>query len=497
MAPKAGFRFLALALLGLSACADEATAPVSPDEAAPALARGGAGNRQRAIPDHYVITFKDDVRDPEALAKRLAAAPGDTLLFVYQHALKGFAARLSPASVKGLGHEPQVEVVLPDELGEMDQSGTLWSLDRLDQRGLPLDAVYAPPRDGTGVNLYVIDSGVRKSHREFDWGLRARHGYTAISDGRGSEDCYGHGTHVAATAAGTTYGAAKKATVWAVRIGDCTGSATVSRLLAALDWLAANRVTPAVANLSYTFSARSDIDDATRKVISAGVTFVTSAGNNNADACNYSPKRLSGVLTVAGTTSGDWRHSTSNWGSCVKVFAPGVDVLSAWNGSDTDTRTLTGTSMASPHVAGIAALFLQGDPGAAPWKVQDAIQSSATKDVVVDAKGSPNRLLYAFPVYFGVQVSGPGSINASGSHTWEAMPEGGDGSYTYQWSVYYTRDGSTQSLGTGKTQTLYVNAGSGDFEMRVTSTSAGQSKSASQYVYNASSGGCSSGELIC
>jgi subtilisin family serine protease len=256
-----------------------------------------------------------------------------------------------------------------------------------------------------------------------------------------------------------------------------------------------SRVLPAVANLSYDFSARSDIDEATQKVIDAGVTFVTAAGNKNDDACNYSPKRKSNVLTVAASNSSDWRWAESNWGSCVKIFAPGVGVLSAWKGSDTDTKTLSGTSMASPHVAGVAALYLQGDPGAPPWKVQDAIQSSATTGVIGDPKGSPNRLLYAFPVYFSVSISGPSSISSSGEHTWEAMPEGGDGTYTYQWSVYYTRDGLVQSLGTGKTQTLYVDAGSGDFEMRVTSTSAGQTKSASLYVSNG--GSCLPGDPGC
>lgn len=479
---KLGIRWLCagLALLGATGCSDDLT---TPSPGSPALSRS-AGSAAGAIPDQYVVVLRSSVHDVAALTEELVTAPGDSVLFVYEHALRGFAARLSPATVRGLARSPHVARITQDEQALPDQA--IWGLDRVDQRGLPLDETYAPERNGTGVNVYVIDTGIRKSHQEFDWGARALHGYTAVSDGRGSEDCNGHGTHVAGSLGGTSYGAAKGATLHAVRIGGCDGYASVSNLIAALDWLVVNRVEPAVANLSYSWSARSDVDDAVQKVIEAGVLVVTSAGNDDADACGYSPNRKSNVLTVANSTSADARYATSNWGSCVKVFAPGTDILSAWIGSDTDTRTFTGTSMSSPHVAGIAAIYLQGDPWAAPWKVQDAVVSSATGGVVTDPRGAPDRLAYAFPVYFGVSVSGPTAITSSGEHTWEAMPEGGDGSYAYQWSVFWYATGTAETLGTAKTQSLHLFGGEGDFVISVEARSAGQTKVSDHFVSDGS-----------
>ena len=473
--------FVVPALLGAAACTDDVTTAAAD---AASLSRG-PGVPERGIPGQYVVVFKNDARDVPGMVKGLTS-PQDTVLYVYQHALKGFSARLSPSSLEGLRRHPQVDRITLDEWGKMDMDN--WGLDRVDQRALPLNQVYAPDRDGTGVNVYVIDSGIRKSHREFGWGARALHGYTAINDGVGSEDCNGHGTHVAAAAVGSSYGVARGATVHSVRIADCNGYASVSAALSGIDWVVANRVRPAVANLSYSWSARSDVDDAVQRVIDAGVTFVTSAGNDAADACSYSPNRKASVITVGNSRSDDWRYPSSNWGSCVKVFAPGTDIPSAWKGSDTDSRVLTGTSMSSPHVAGVAALYLQGDPTAAPSRVRDAVESSATENAVLDAKGSQGRLAYAFPFYFGVSVSGPGTVSWSGNHTWDAAPEGGDGSYTYQWSVYYVNNGYSEALGTGASQTLWVNAGSGDFEVRVTASSAGRSRTVTQYVSNGGSG---------
>lgn len=504
--PRRGIRRLSLtalsalaALLVLGACTDDTTAPLQAPGDGPRMSRSAADTivKRNRIPDQYVVVLDSTVRDVPGFIRGMTRAPKDSVLFVYQYALKGFAARLAPASVAGLQKNPRVAAITQDEYGTMDQaSQPIWSLDRTDQRALPLNGLYAPNQTGYGVNLYVVDSGIRRSHQEFDGGTRVRTGYTAIADGRGTADCIGHGTHVAATAAGRTYGVAEQAIIYPVRIAGCDGMATASAAIAGLDWVRANHVKPAVVNLSFSWPTRSDIDGAVSNLINAGVVVVTSAGNNNADACGYSPKQVSMIIAVGNTDSYDTRSPESNWGSCVQMFAPGVGIVSAWIDSDTDTRTLTGTSMSSPVVAGIAALYLQGDPTAPVWKVREAVINSSTFGQVTDPQGTPNRLAYALPVYFGVSVNGPNGVPAAGMYTWEAVPQGGDGSYTYQWSLDNHQSGYSQLLGTERTQSLYLYPGDGDFTIKVTATSADQTTSATMYVFNSSSNcdaGCSVG----
>ncbi|HEX2091854.1 MAG TPA: S8 family serine peptidase [Longimicrobiaceae bacterium] len=482
-----------LALLG--ACTDEGASPIAAPEDAPLLSRGDREQQGRRIPDQYVVVLRPDAQDVRGFARTMARAPRDSVMFVYESALKGFAARLAPSSVGALRQHPLVQQITEDEYGTADQAA--WGLDRSDQRDLPLNGQFAPVADGSGVNLYIVDSGVRKSHAEFDYGVRARHAYTVVNDGRGSEDCSGHGTHVAAIAAGSTYGMARRAMVHAVRIADCNGAATVSGAIAAIDWLRANHDKPAVANLSYTWSARSDLDAAVSSLIDAGVPVVTSAGNNNADACNYSPKRVANIISVGNSDDSDTRAFNSNWGSCVHLFAPGSAITSAWHSGDTDTRSLSGTSMSAPHVAGVVALYLQSDPTAPSWKARDAVLNSATVGKVQDAQGTPNRLVYAIPVYFSVSVDGTNSIVAPGSYTWTALTTGGNGSYTYQWSLQNHRHGYEQTLGTERTQTVAVYPGDGDFTITVIATSAGQTHRASMYVLNSSGGGCDPSTFGC
>ncbi len=480
--------FAALALLG-AACADRGAAPLTGAGDAPLAARADTAAPVNRIAGQYIVVLKPEAGDVRGFARSMTRGQGDSLLFVYEHALKGFAVRLPAGSAEALRKHPLVREVLEDEYGVQDQS-SLWSLDRADQRDLPLNGAFTPSSTGAGVNIYVVDSGIRRTHAEFGYGARARHGYTAINDGRGADDCSGHGTHVAATTAGSTYGVARDAVVHAVRIANCNGAATVSGALAGLDWVRANHVKPAVVNLSYTWTARSDIDGAVTSLINAGVPVVTSAGNSNADACNYSPKRVASVITVGSSDSNDWRAPDSNWGNCVHVFSPGTGITSAWAGSDTDSRTISGTSMAAPLVAGVVALYLQTEPQAPVWKIRDAVLNSSTQGKIGDTRGTPNRLAYALPTYFGVSISGPAGISGTGPYTWDAVAEGGNGAFTYVWSMYNHATGYEQELGTGSTQTVHVTAGDGDFTLQVVAYSGGEARSTSRFFTNSPSGGC-------
>jgi Subtilase family/Bacterial Ig domain len=289
-------------------------------------------------------------------------------------------------------------VAFVEEDGEVHavatQTPATWGLDRIDQRALPLSSSYTYNQTGAGVHAYVIDTGLRATHAQFAG--RVGNGYTAINDGRGTSDCNGHGTHVAGTVGGTTYGVAKSVTLHPVRVLNCSGSGTTSGVIAGVDWVTANRVKPAVANMSLGGGASSALDTAVVNSTNAGVTYAVAAGNSNANACNSSPARVAAALTVGATTSTDARASYSNYGSCLDIFAPGSSITSAWYTSDSATNTISGTSMASPHVAGAVALYLQTAPTATPAQVAQAVVAIATQGVVTSpGSGSPNRLLYS------------------------------------------------------------------------------------------------------
>ena len=379
----------ALATVALAAGAQ----PASPPQ--PAALRFSSA----PIPGRYIVVFHDSVANPAAEAATLARSEAGQLHFTYTRALKGFAASLPDAAVTRLRNNPSVAFVEQDQTVSLQQSlqqeaQATWGLDRIDQVDLPLDTLYSYGATGLNVTAFIIDTGIRADHIEFTGRVLA--GYTAISDGRGTSDCNGHGTHVSGTVGGTAWGVAKQVALVPVRVLDCRGSGSFSGVIAGVDWVAANPRRPAVANMSLGGGLSSSVNAAVAGAVASGVTMVVAAGNSNADACLSSPASEPSALTVGATTSTDARASYSNYGSCLELFAPGSSITSAWYTSPTATNTISGTSMASPHVAGAAALVLQSNPGASPAAVGSFLTGHATPNHVSSpGTGSPNLLLFS------------------------------------------------------------------------------------------------------
>jgi len=441
----------------------------SPAGAAPSAGPAGAQGAERAS---FIVTLRPGA-DPAATAAEMRSR-GAEIFQIYSHALSGFAARVGPDLADQLRGDSRVQQVERD--GVVRASGTqtnpTWGLDRIDQRSRPLDSSYTYDNTGAGVTVYVIDSGVRATHVEFAG--RVAPGYTAINDGNGTSDCNGHGTHVAGTVAAATYGASKAVTVVPVRVLDCTGSGTMSGVIAGLDWVTSHHTAgaPASANLSLGGGANSSLDTALRNSISDGVTYTVSAGNDNVDACTASPARVAEALTVAASTSTDARASYSNWGSCVDLFAPGSSISSTYSTSDTATATMSGTSMAAPHVAGIAALYLSGAPAASPNTVNTAITNGATTNVITDTAGTTNRLAYSRLTPTGTIAvtptatapATPTAPTATGARraiisTWTAPADGGSPITGYKVRVYRASDGSVVKTTTVSGSTLNTKVG--------------------------------------
>jgi serine protease len=355
---------------------------------------------ERAIPGQYIVVLNEQqVTRAEArtLSDALARQHGGVILRRFENALRGFSVSMSATAAAALARSPRVRFVEQDSVREIvaTQSGATWGLDRIDQRDLPLDGTYVYDTDASIVNVYIIDTGIRSTHTEFA-GRVSSVGFTAISDGNGTSDCNGHGTHVSGTVGGAVYGVAKGVTLHAVRVLGCNGSGSTSGVIAGVDWVTANHVKPAVANMSLGGGASTALDDAVRNSIAAGVTYAIAAGNSNANACSSSPARVSQALTVGSSTSADARSSFSNFGTCVDLFAPGSSITSAWMTNDAAINTISGTSMASPHVAGVAALYLATDPAATPATVHAAVVNNANLNKLTGiGTGSPHRLLYS------------------------------------------------------------------------------------------------------
>jgi subtilisin family serine protease len=372
-----------LAVAVAAACADSA---VEPDSAS--VPEDGVGSLSAAA-GHIIVL------SPRANAAEVARQHGLRPKHVYTNVLNGFSGSIAEAARSGLLRDSRVVRVVPDVAVHTSQSqpNATWGLDRVDQRPLPLDRTYNFPFTGDGVTAYIFDTGIRFDHAEFEG--RAVPGFDAIADGRDGDDCHGHGTHVAGTVGGRTYGVAKKVRLVAVRVMRCDGTGSLSGILAGIDWVMRNNSGPAVANFSIGTSRSETLNEAVRNLIHSGVQVSVAAGNTDTDACFRSPGSTLEAITVGASTSSDARASFSNWGSCIDLFAPGQSINSAWISDPTAQVSMSGTSMAAPHVAGVMALWLQENPALTSVQLHQMIRSNATVDVVADAKSDNAHLLHS------------------------------------------------------------------------------------------------------
>jgi serine protease len=452
---------------------------------------------ERAIPGQYIVVLDDDrVPRPEvrALAHALARQHGGRVAHVYEDTIRGFAVATSATGAAALARNPRVRYVEQDSVMSIvdTQPNATWGLDRIDQRDRPVSGTYTYNTTAAGVHVYVIDTGIRRTHVEVVGRVSAS-GYTAINDGNGTNDCHGHGTHVSGTVGGTLYGVAKSVTLHAVRVLGCTGSGSNAGVIAGIDWVTANKTLPAVANMSLGGGASTALDDAVRRSVAAGVTYAVAAGNSSVNACNSSPARVAEALTVGSSTNLDARSSFSNYGTCVDIFAPGSSITSAWSTSDNAINTISGTSMASPHVAGVAALYLSANPTASPSAVHEAIIGNASPNKLSSVgSGSPNRLLYS------IFVSAPVDTPPTAAFTYSCdgltcefnggeFNDGGstddNGIISYAWTF-----GDGQSGSGAQVAHTYGSTGTRTVTLTVTDT-ANQSATASKSVTVSSGGG--------
>lgn len=390
------------------------------------------------IPNRYIVILNEGLNarftwqtPVEFVSSELRAEYGGQIDKLFKSAMKGFSVEMTADAAYALSRDARVKYVEEDSVvtAAASQTGAGWNLDRVDQHNLPMQGNYTYSSTGNGVNAYVIDSGIRASHTDF--GGRVRPGYDVIGDGQNGNDCHGHGTHVAGTLGSATYGVAKNTNLYPVRVLNCSGQGSLSGLIAGVDWVTANHIKPAVANISITTnSPMSSLDDAITASIAAGITYVIAAANHASDACNYSPGSTPNAITVGATANLDQRAPYSNYGACVDIFAPGHSVLSTGIADDTATAYKNGTSMASPLAAGVAALFLQTNPTASPAEVTNAIKAGATPWLITNVgAGSPNLLLFSLVTETAepiTAVSPSGGFAYSGQSTVISWTNNGD-----------------------------------------------------------------------
>ncbi|MFM7838405.1 MAG: S8 family serine peptidase, partial [Chitinophagaceae bacterium] len=386
---------LLLSLTGfLLSCSKQMTEPTA-ESTASSAPFSSAAELNSVIPDAYLVIFRDDVKEVDQQVKQMSQALGIQAKFIYKHVVKGFAATLPAQALSALQKNPLVKYIEPDQVMKLSatQSPATWGIDRVDQQALPLSGSYTYTSDGSTVDAYVFDTGIWLTHDQF--GGRAVAGYDAF--GGNTVDQNGHGTHVSGTIGGSIYGLAKNIRLIAVRVLDASGSGSTSGVVAGLDWAANDHSSKlAVGNMSLGGGASSTLDNAVRNCVADGIVMCVAAGNSSADASNYSPARVAEAITVGATTSSDGFASFSNYGSIVDILAPGVSITSSWYGSNSSTNTISGTSMATPHVCGVAALYLEANTGATPADVSLGLKGAATSGVISSVPSNTvNLLLYS------------------------------------------------------------------------------------------------------
>ena len=351
----------------------------------------------KPIPGSYIVVMKDAVANVDGEVDQIGQQYGASVSYRYKSALKGFAGRLSAAAVEALRKDPRIAYIEQDQtmsINTTTQLGATWGIDRIDQRTLPLSNTYVYDADGTGVTVYIIDTGINFTHSEYNG--RAFTGIDEVTPGGTAADCNGHGSHVSGTVGGTIYGVAKKVKLVAVRVLDCSGSGSTSGVVAGIDWVTAQKnaspSVPSAANMSLGGGFSATLNQAVERSVAARVVYAIAAGNSNADACGFSPASAPNAITVGATDINDGFASFSNFGSCVDINAPGVNITSAWIGGNTATNTISGTSMATPHVAGTIALYLQVNPTATAGQVDAALKANASTTSV--PSGTTNKFIY-------------------------------------------------------------------------------------------------------
>jgi subtilisin family serine protease len=468
----------AVVALAVTACHDASAPSAELASVAPKAALIAARN---PIPDSYIVVMKDAVANVDGEVDQIGQNYGATATYRYRNAVKGFAGKLSLAAVEALRKDPRIAYIEQDQTMSINttQTGATWGIDRIDQRTLPLSGTYNYGADGTGVTVYIIDTGINFTHNEYNG--RAFTGIDEVTSGGTAADCNGHGSHVSGTVGGTTYGVAKKVKLVAVRVLDCSGSGTTAGVIAGIDWVTAQKnaapSVPSAANMSLGGGLSASLNTAVQNSVAAGVVYAIAAGNSSADACGFSPASVPTAITVGATDSNDGFASFSNFGSCVDINAPGVNITSAWMGSATATNTISGTSMATPHVAGTIALYLQVNPTATAAQVDAALKANASTTATVPS-GTTNKFLYSSFITSG----SPGKPVASYTFTCGGLSCSFDGSSSSaQANATYAWDFGDQVTGSGMTAS-HVYAGAGTYGVTLTVTDLGGSSAVTQSV---------------